>query len=73
MKAKHSLILLLCLCTALTLLPATGLAAEPAEIWVGNVLLTDGQYTTDGLTVASETPTDHYAHFSANGVPTLTL
>lgn len=44
------------------------------SVQVGELMLPDGQYTTDGKNVAAVTPTDNYAYFStAGGTATLTL
>ena len=74
MRTKRMTSLLLCLCMVFILLPKTALAAGATDVYVGNVRLTDGQYTSDGYSVLSTAPSDHYAGFSTvGGVATLTL
>ena len=75
---KKLLSILLSLCMVLTLLPTVtipALAVEPpAGLYVGEVQLTDGHYTTNGTAAAVNSPTkptlDSYAWYKGN---TLTL
>jgi len=39
---------------------------EAQGVTVGSATLSDGQYTTDGTTIATTTPTDNYAYYDAS-------
>ncbi len=73
MKKKYCAALLI-LAMAMSLLPATAFSAGGTEVRVGEITLSSGQYTTDGLHVAASVPTDNYAYFETDGATsTLTL
>lgn len=72
---KKFLAVLLVLVMALCLLPGMALAAPAASVYVGNMELENGEYTTNGTSkAATPLPADGYAYFSTeNGIATLTL
>ena len=66
---KRILSILLCLCMAITLLPATALAAGPApvmELWVGST-----QVVQSGSTVTANTSDPGWSYDSATATLTL--